>query len=142
MRTFQMIALSAVLLVGSGVAATAGRNADRGFDWNLEERNWDLLGEQAFGYRYDDKTIDSVRSRDVRAIGIRASGGDASCRLVLVRFGNGQRVSLDASNLDYMRDGKLYKIDVPGNRRDIRRLAVSCRAETGRLVDLLFYLKR
>ncbi len=150
MSPFRLLLLSALVLAGSTLTATADRydrgdrsdRQDRGFDWNSARNDWYQLGEGAFSYRSGSRTVDSVRGRDIRSLGLRPDGGDASCTQILVRFANGERVSLDVSNLDYMRDGKLYEVDLPGHRRDVLRVAYTCRAETDRRIDILLYVNR
>jgi hypothetical protein len=141
MNAIRLLALAGLLSLAAPNLALADR-IDRGLDWNNYRNDWYQLGEGSFSYRSGSRTVDSVRGRDIRALGLRPDGGDASCSQILVRFANGNRVSLDVGNLDYMRDGKLYRVDLPGNRRDVLRVAYTCRAEGGRIVDILLYVNR
>ncbi len=133
----------ALLLAAVATDASADRRdrIDRGLDWNRTRGDWVQLGHGSFSYRGGSRTVDSIRGRDIRALGLRPDA-DASCSQILVRFANGNRVSLDVGNLDFMRAGKLYRVDLPGNRRDVLRVAYTCRAEDDRIVDIELYVNR
>ena len=140
MKPLHTLALAGALLAALPSISSADRYD--GLDWGRARGDWFQLGEGAFSYSGGSRTVDSVRGRDIRALGLRPDGGDASCGQILVRFANGNRVSLDVDNLRHMRDGRLYRVDLPGNRRDVLRVAYTCRAETGRRVDILLYVNR
>jgi hypothetical protein len=141
MKLMTTAAIAALMVCGAVTGAMADHRG-WGLDWNRARGDWDLMGSGAFSYRGGSRTVDSVRGRNVLSLGLRPDGGDASCRQILVRFANGERRSLDVDNLDYMQDGKLYRVDLPGNRRDVLRVAYTCRAEQDRVVNILLYIKR
>ncbi|MBN9566244.1 MAG: hypothetical protein J0H79_01365 [Alphaproteobacteria bacterium] len=124
---------------GPGPGAYPGRPDDQaGWDRN----NWVALGTARFGNREGETTVDGAYGRHIRQIGIRAAGGDASCRAMVIRYTNGERQVLDVNGRGVMREGRLYRVDLPGNRRNVLRLALACQSVRAPAVSIQVYANK
>jgi hypothetical protein len=108
--------------------------------WN--DNDWIALGSARFGNNNGETTVDGANGRHFQKVGLRARGGDAQCRAVVIRFTNGEKVSLDVNGGRVMREGQLYPVELPGWRRNILRLALSCRAVRSDYTSIQVYASR
>lgn len=98
-----------------------GRDNDR-FD-----NDWVSIGRERFqGRRDNESTFAGWRGRSVDRIGLRPLDGDARCRRVSVRFGNGTTRNLNGA--DYLQRGRVTVLDLPGGDRNVVSLNLTCRA--------------
>jgi hypothetical protein len=62
---------------------------------------------------------------------------------VVIRFTNGQKVSLPVNDGQVMREGRLYPVELPGWRsKNILRLALACRAVRADYTSIQVYASR
>lgn len=108
--------------------------------WN--DNDWIPLGAARFAGRDGETTVSGANGRRFERVGLRARGGDAMCRAVVMRFTNGQKISLPVNDGRVMREGRLYAVDLPGARRNILRLALACRAVRADYVSIQVYGSR
>jgi hypothetical protein len=120
--------------IGSGVPPV------RPPDWNAND--WIALGTARFGTRDGETTVGGANGRHFRQVGLRARGGDAQCRAVVIRFTNGEKVSLTINGGQPMREGRLYSVDLPGWQRNILRLALACHAVRSNGTSIQVYASR
>lgn len=112
-------------------------------DWDQNVNYWVYLGRQNFAGRNDVETqFAAWGGRSVNSIGLKPINDDARCTRVIATFGNGQTRALDISRWDYLREDRLYRIDLPGGDRNITRLTLKCRAEHGRNVVINVYANK
>lgn len=99
--------------------------------------DWVNVGHQRFvGGRDVEQYFAGWGGRSVDRIGLRAQDGDARCTRVRVRFGNGRTRDLNVDQLYRMQQGRLYRIDLPGNDRNIDRISLTCRGLGQRAVTI------
>jgi hypothetical protein len=109
--------------------------------WN--ENDWIALGSARFAAHEGQTTVDGANGRHFQQVGLRARGGDAQCRAVVIRFTNGQKVSLRVNDGQVMREGRLYPVELPGWRsKNILRLALACRAVRADYTSIQVYASR
>lgn len=104
--------------------------------------SWIALGSARFAARDGETTVEGANGRFFREVGLRPRGGDAQCRAVVIRFTNGERISLPVNGGRVMREGRLYSIPLPGYRRNILRLALACRAVRADYTSIQVYASR
>lgn len=90
--------------------------------------DWIALGAARFGRQIGDKTVSGANGHHYRQIALRSRGGDAQCRTVTIRFTNGARAVLRVPGGDHMKEDLLYHVDLPGQQRNILRLALECQS--------------
>jgi hypothetical protein len=89
--------------------------------------NWERVGYERFGgHRDHERTWAGRGGRHVYDIALRPRYNDARCRRVKVTFANGHTRRLDINRHDRMHQGRLYPLDLPGRRRNIRRVDMVC----------------
>ena len=109
--------------------------------WN--ENDWIALGSARFASHEGETTVEGANGRHFQQVGLRARGGDAQCRAVVIRFTNGQKVSLPVNGGQVMREGRLYPVELPGWRsKNILRLALACRAVRADYTSIQVYASR
>jgi hypothetical protein len=107
------------------------------------ENDWIALGSARFASHEGETTVDGANGRHFQQVGLRARGGDAQCRAVVIRFTNGQKVSLRVNDGQVMREGRLYPVELPGWRsKNILRLALACRAVRADYTSIQVYASR
>jgi hypothetical protein len=110
-------------------------------DWNSND--WIALGSARFSSHEGETTVDGANGRHFQQVGLRARGGDAQCRAVVIRFTNGEKVSLPVNGGQTMREGRLYPVELPGWRsKNILRLALACRAVRADYTSIQVYASR
>ncbi len=108
--------------------------------WN--ENDWIALGSARFASREDETTVNGANGRHFQQVGLRARGNNGQCRAVVIRFTNGEKVSLSVNGGQIMREDRLYQVELPGWRRNILRLALACRAVRSDFVSIQVYASR
>ncbi len=61
---------------------------------------------------------------------------------MVIRYTNGERQVLDVNGRGVMREGRLYRVDLPGNRRNVLRLALACQAVRAPAVSIQVYANK
>ena len=98
---------------------------------------WVTIGTERFEGRNDrDMTFAGWRGRNLDRIAFRPVNDDARCRDVAVTFASGGRVKLNLDNGNVLREGRITTVDLPGNRRDVTRIDISCHAEHGYMATM------
>jgi hypothetical protein len=114
-----------------------GFDNDRFVNGDLDTSGWINLGARSFEGTFDrEVAFTGFRGRDVDAIGLRPINDDARCDSVTATFTNGGTRTFRFNERDVMPEGQIKMIEVPGGRRDIDRIDLSCHAEHGRQVTI------
>jgi len=136
------------------VAADIGRNRDawrrnpnfnrlwaKTFNWGSELVNdWQYLGAETFqGRRDSENRFAGFRGRHVDAVALKPLDANARCTRVVAHFKNGRDRSLDVNRGDLMRRSQYYKLDLPGDNRNLENLSLHCRAVDGRRVTIQIF---
>lgn len=114
------------------------RDGRHGYDRN----KWVRISTESFEGRGDrEGASGGWAGHRVRTVGLRADR-DARCSRISVRLGNGDRVDLTDRGPRRLRAGEFVQYDLPGRKRDIKRLSLSCHAQGGGRVSIeIFALK-
>ena len=119
------------------------RDRDRRFDndryitGQLDTSGWIPVATERFDGRYDrEMTFTGWRGRNLDTIAFRPLNDDARCRNVTVTFADGSRNTLNLDNGDLLREDRITTVDLPGYRRDVTRIDMSCHAEHGNMVTM------
>jgi len=91
---------------------------------------WIVLGRRSFDGQHDSEDIfaGDWRGRDVTRIGLRPLNADARCTSINVTFHDLSKRHLDASLTDFMRQGEVTILDLPGDFRNINGIYFTCTA--------------
>jgi hypothetical protein len=118
------------------------RTWSRLFNWGSEQaNNWQLVGAEHFEGRGDsESTFAGWRGRQVDSVALKPLESDARCGRVTARFGNGRSRDLDINGGDVLRQGQYYKLDLPGDQRNLEQLSLRCRAMGARGVTLQIFV--
>lgn len=116
-----------------GVPSNTGRG-------NGPQSGWQLVSTERFEGRNDRETsVAGWRGRRVESIALKPLDANARCRQVTAHFGNGNARDLDLPRGDYLRKGRLQRIDLPGDTRNLRSVTMRCRAtDAGRVAIQVF----
>lgn len=116
----------------------------RVFNWgSAVANNWKYAGQVSFEGRHDrESAFTGWRGRNVDSIALKPLDADARCSRVSAVFGNGRARDLDVDSADRMRRGMFYKVDLPGDRRNLRSLNLLCRATDARRVTIQIFTGR
>lgn len=105
------------------------------FNWddnrygNRNDRDgWVRLGSERFTGREREIAFAGVRGRGLTAIGLRPSDDDARCSTVRVHFANGRSRDVGVDWGDRLEEDRLYRVDLPGDERNVERIEMVCRA--------------
>lgn len=113
-------AIAALVAMGTAMPAYAG---------------WTNIGNVNFDYGVDRDVAYGNFGGPATALQLTARGSDVNCKYVRVTLGNG-----DTSNVykGMLRQGVGVRVDLPGNIRNISKLAFECRSYTrgGARVDI------
>jgi len=110
---------------------------DRYVTGRLDTSGWITLGSGQFDGRYDhEMTFGGWRARDVSSIALRPMNDDARCTNVRATFANGQTRDLNIGEGNVLRRDQVNTIDLPGERRNVERIDMTCRAEHGGMVTM------
>lgn len=104
------------------------------------DTNWVPIGTQRFVGPVDrNSTFAGWGGHNVTRIALKPMDADAQCKRVSATFGNGNTRDLDLNRGGVAFRGRLYKIDLPGNSRNIVRLSLVCRAIGAPAVTIQIY---
>lgn len=102
-----------------------GRN-DRGD--NNDRIQWVRLGSERFTGRERETTFAGVRGRGLTAIGLQPADDDARCTSVRVHFANGRSREVGVDWGDRLSEDRMYRVDLPGDERNVERIDMVCRS--------------
>lgn len=110
---------------------------DRYVTGRLDTSGWITLGSEQFNGRYDhEMTFGGWRARDVSSIALRPMNDDARCTNVRATFANGETRDLNIGERNVLRRDQVSTLDLPGERRNVQRIDMTCRAEHGGMVTM------
>jgi hypothetical protein len=113
---------------------------DRNVDNNRSRGNeWVRLGSERFTGRDRETTFAGVRGRGLTAIGLRPTDDDARCSMVRVTFANGRSRELGVDWGDRLTEDRMYRVDLPGDERNVERIDMVCRAIGDRDVTIQIF---
>jgi len=104
---------------------------------------WVTLGMERFDGRIDrETTITGLAGRDVERLAVRPINDDARCSRIAATFANGMTRDLNISERGLLQEDRTYELDLPGGRRDVTRIDMTCHAEGGRQVTMMVMANR
>jgi hypothetical protein len=110
---------------------------DRYVTGRLDTSGWITLGSEQFNGRNDhEMTFGGWRARDVSSIALRPLNDDARCTDVRATFANGETRDLNIGERTVLRRDQINTIDLPGDRRNVQRIDMTCHAEHGGMVTM------
>jgi hypothetical protein len=110
---------------------------DRYVTGRLDTSGWITLGSEQFNGRIDhEMTFGGWRARDVSSIALRPLNDDARCTDVKATFANGETRDLNIDERNILRRDRVNTIDLPGDRRNVQRIDMTCHAEHGGMVTM------
>jgi hypothetical protein len=114
------------------------------FNWGSNAvNNWQYVGQESFEGRHDSESaFTGWRGRNTNAIALKPLDASARCSRVTAMFKNGRTRDLNVNNGDFMRQGQFYKIDLPGDQRNLTSLNLRCRATDARRVTVQIYTSK
>jgi hypothetical protein len=114
------------------------------FNWGSNAvNNWQYIGQESFEGRHDSESaFTGWRGRNTNAIALKPLDASARCSRVTAMFKNGRTRDLNVNNGDYMRKGQYYKIDLPGEQRNLTSLNLQCRATDARRVTVQIFTSK
>jgi len=113
-----------------------GVGNDRYVTGQLDTSGWIPLASQRFeGRRDHSMAFTGWRGRDLTSIALRPVNDDARCTNVTATFANGRTRELNLGS-NFLRRDRMMTIDLPGDRRDVTRIDMSCHAEHGDMVTI------
>ncbi|MBS0279169.1 MAG: hypothetical protein JSR81_16220 [Proteobacteria bacterium] len=118
-----------------------GRVWAKVFNWGSNAvNNWRYVGQVSFEGRRDRETaFTGWRGRNVDSIALKPLDANARCSRVSAVFGNGRARILDVDSSDHMRQGQFYKVNLPGDHRNLTSLNLQCRATDARRVTVQIF---
>jgi hypothetical protein len=116
----------------------------RTFNWGSDLVNdWQYLGSEDFRGRGDRETrFAGWKGRRIDALALKPVGADARCSRVVAVFRNGRSQPLDVNRGDFLRQGQYYKLDIPGDRRNLEAISLACRPMNGRQVSVQIFASK
>jgi hypothetical protein len=103
----------------------------------LNTQGWVTLSTEVFNGPSDrESTFAGFRGRNVDTIALRAVNDDARCRRVTATFADGTRHDLNIAEDNYLREDRVYQLDLPGRRSDVARVDLTCHAVHGQQVTM------
>src|SRR5258706_13068768 len=110
---------------------------DRYVTGRLDTSGWITLGSEEFNGRNDhEMTFGGWRARDVSSIALRPMNDDARCTNIRATFANGETRDLNIGEGTVLRQNRVNTIDLPGDRRNVQRIDMTCHAEHGGMVTM------
>lgn len=118
-----------------------GRTWGRVFNWGSNAvNNWQMVGSESFEGRGDvENSFGGWQGRGADAIALKPLEADARCSRVVARLDRGRSVNLNVNNGDLLRRGQYYKLDLPGDRRNVNNLTLKCSAVNARRVTIQIF---
>jgi hypothetical protein len=116
----------------------------RTFNWGSDLlNNWQLVGSENFRGRDEEEShFDGWRGKRVDSLALKPIGADARCRQVIAHFGNGRDRTLDVNRGDLLREDQFYKLDLPGDRRNVDSLSLRCSPANARQVTIQIFASK
>ena len=109
----------------------------------LDTAGWITLGSEVFDGGLDQETtITGFGGRDVERLAVRPINDDARCSHITATFANGMTRELNIDDREVLEEDRVYELDLPGGRRDVTRIDMSCQAESGRQVTMMVMANR
>ncbi len=120
------------------------RTWSRMFNWGSNAiNNWQMIGSASFEGRDDsESSYAGWNGRRTDAIALKPLESDARCSRVTARFERSRSQDLNVNNGDVLRRGQFYKLDLPGNMRNLKSLDMNCHAMGARRVTLQIFTSR
>ena len=114
------------------------------FNWGSNTvNNWQYAGDVRFEGRHDsESTFTGWRGRNSVSIALKPMDANARCSRVTATFANGQTRDLAIRNGDFLQQGEYTKLDLPGDRRNVTSLSMTCRATDARAVTIQIYTSK
>jgi len=115
------------------------------FPWADRDRGpqWVTLGSERFNDRRDRQTtIAGRRGEQISSLALQPMNADARCRNIEITFRNGGSRRLEFSRNNYLNEGEFYRIDLPGQQRNVERIDMTCQAVRGRGVTMQVFASR
>ncbi len=114
------------------------------FNWGSNAiYNWKYLGQERFDGRNDsEQAYAGWSGRGSEAIALKPLNADARCSHVAATFQNGKEQTLAIHNGDALQKGMYHMLDLPGDRRDVTRLSLRCRATNARSVTIQIFTSK
>jgi len=110
---------------------------DRYVTGRLDTSGWITLGSEQFNGRNDhEMTFTGWRGRNVSSIALRPMNDDARCTNIRATFANGETRDLNIGERNLLRQDRVNTIDLPGERRNVERIDMTCHAEHGGMVTM------
>lgn len=106
----------------------------------MEGSHWVLIGSERFIGPVDrSSTFAGWGGHHVSRIGLKPVDADAQCMRVVATFGSGRTNELNLNRGGVAYRGSIYKIDLPGDVRNVVRLNLTCRAIGAPAVTIQIY---
>ena len=114
------------------------------FNWGSNAvNNWQMIGQERFEGRGDtESTFAGWKGQRTDAVALRPLETDARCSRVTARFDRGREQPLNVNNGDVLRRGQYYKLDLPGNMRNLESINMRCSAQGGRAVTMQIFVSK
>jgi len=104
------------------------RDWARMFNWSSDQfNNWKMISSETFEGRNDrEQAFAGWQGRHVDSVALKPINADARCNNVVAHFDSRQQQRLDVNRGDILRRGQYYKIDLPGNYRNLDSINLRC----------------
>lgn len=114
------------------------------FNWGSNAiHDWKYLGQQRFeGHNDSEQTFVGWGGHGSEAIALMPVNADARCSHVSAKFSNGKEQTLAIHDGDRLRKGMYHALDLPGDRRNVARLSLRCRATDARSVTIQIFTSK
>ena len=90
---------------------------------------WVPVGNVTFNGPNDkDNAFGGFASRSITALAFRPVNGSAICADANIRFANGANVHASINGGGVLNAGQTYRVDLPGNQRNVTNIVLRCRA--------------
>lgn len=102
-------------------------------DWQRAIDNstsyWVQIGSVRFqGLNDRDNAFGGFAGRSITTLGFRPLDGAAICGRTTVTFGNGTKMNVVVNGGRPMAQGQMYRVDLPGNQRNVTNVVMRCHA--------------
>lgn len=118
----------------------------RMFNWDNDRNDdsgWIRIGSESFEGRHDhEMAYPGWAGRHVQSLALKPLNGDARCRRVSATFENGHTRDLNINGGEYLRQGDFYRLDLPGDERNVTSINLSCRAVGDYQVTIELYTEK
>jgi hypothetical protein len=124
--------------MGGGMGMRGGMGMGGGMAGNLR-----MIGSESFEGRNDsENTFAGWQGVKAIAVALKPLETDARCSRVNARFRNGQSQNLRVNNGELLRQGQTYRLDLPGDVRNLTNLYLRCSPADGRRVTIQIFSAR